>query len=401
MAQDFSRSRDAETARRPAAETSSSPASETTAFSVSELVSKLRGAVESSVGRVWVRGEVSSLKVHASGHWYFTLRDADSCVRCVMWKTYTARMKAKPSEGTEVYLLGTPEIWEERGELRMRVVVMLPTAGMGLQQLGREKVRVALERDGLFDPRRKRALPEFPRTVVIITSPDGAALHDMVTVARRRWPRIRLLFVAARVQGEEAPADLVRALALVDRMGGVDVCVIGRGGGAREDLGAFDDERVCRAVASLSVPTVSAVGHETDISLTDLVADLRAATPSAAMELALPDRDEATRHLNALGTRLGRGLGKRTALLQARLARTGDRIQVAMERHIRAPTISVERIAVQLEALSPLKVLARGYSVARLEDGTVVRRRAQLPAGASFSLRVSDGELIARSDGPR
>jgi exodeoxyribonuclease VII large subunit len=369
-----------------------------TALTVSELVSKLRGAVESSVGLVWVRGEVSSLKVQASGHWYFTLRDADSCVRCVMWKTYTTKMKAKPPEGTEVYLRGTPEIWEERGELRLRVVVMLPTAGMGLQQLGREKVRAALERDGLLDARRKRELPELPQTVAIVTSPDGAALHDMVTVARRRWPRIRLLFVAAKVQGEEAPGELVAALALVNRIPGVDVCVIGRGGGAREDLGAFDDERVCRAVAALQVPTISAVGHETDISLTDLVADVRAPTPSAAMELALPDRDEAVRHVNGLGTRLGRGLGRRTALVQARLARTGDRVQVAMDRHIRAPRTAIERMAVQLEALSPLKVLARGYSVARLTNGTVVRLKGQLPAGTSFSLRVSDGELAARSE---
>jgi exodeoxyribonuclease VII large subunit len=315
-----------------------------------------------------------------------------------MWKTYTARMKGKPPEGTEVYLMGTPEIWEERGELRMRVVVMLPTAGLGLQQLGREKVRAALERDGLLDPRKKRELPEFPRTVAIVTSPDGAALHDMVTVARRRWPMIRLLVVAARVQGDDAPAELVRAMALVNRIPGIDACVIGRGGGAREDLGAFDDEQVCRAVAAVRVPTISAVGHETDISLTDLVADLRAPTPSAAMELVLPDREDALRHVNVLGTRLGRGLGRRTALLQARLARTGDRIQVAMDRHIRAPRTSIDRIAVQLEALSPLKVLARGYSVARLENGTVVRRKTQLPGGARFSLRVSDGELMARSE---
>jgi exodeoxyribonuclease VII large subunit len=315
-----------------------------------------------------------------------------------MWKTYTAKLKATPPEGTEVYLLGTPEIWEERGELRMRVVVMLPTAGMGLQQLGREKVRAALERDGLLDPGRKRALPEFPRTIAIVTSQDGAALHDMVTVARRRWPRIRLLVVAAKVQGDDAPKELVKAVTLVGQIGDVDLCVIGRGGGAREDLGAFDDERVCRAVASLTVPTISAVGHETDISLTDLVADVRAPTPSAAMELALPDREAALRHVNALGTRLGRGLGRRTALLQARLARTGDRIQVAMERHIRAPRITIDRMAVQLEALSPLKVLARGYSVARLENGTVAHRTAQLPPGTRFSLRVSDGELTARSE---
>lgn len=375
------------------------PDAETSALTVSQLVSHLREAIQSSVGRVWVRGEVSSLKVYGSGHWYFTLRDEDSCIRCVMWKTYTAKAKAQPPEGTEVYVLGTPGLWEERGELRVSVVVMLPTAGVGLQQLAREKVRAALERDGLLDPARKRPLPLFPGTVAIITSQDGAALHDMLNVARRRWPSVRLLVLATRVQGDEAPRALVRALGRVNRLDAVELCIIGRGGGAREDLSAFDDERVCRAVAALRIPSISAIGHETDVSLIDLVADVRAPTPSAAMELALPDREDCLRHVGALGNRLARGLGRRTTLLSERLARTGDRIQVSTLRRLALPKALLDRLAAQLDALSPLGVLARGYSIARLPDGTVVRQRAQVPAGSRFTLRVGDGELRAIGEG--
>ncbi|MGQ0702456.1 MAG: exodeoxyribonuclease VII large subunit [Gemmatimonadales bacterium] len=391
-------SRQAPQRRGPSAEPPARPPDRPTALSVSELLTLIRGGVESAVGRSWVRGEVSSLKVHATGHWYFTLRDAESCIRCVMWKTYTARMKAQPVEGTEVFVLGSPTVWEERGDLRMTVNVMLPTAGVGLQQLAKERVRAALEKDGLLDPARKRALPEFPRGVAVITSEDGAALHDMIIVARRRWPAIRILVVPATVQGEEAPRALVRAMQTVNRLAGIDLCVIGRGGGAREDLAGFDDERVCRAVAELRFPTISAVGHETDITLTDLVADLRAPTPSAAMELALPDRAEWLRHVASLATRLARGLGRRTELVGARLARTGDRIQAAMSRGLDEPRAHLDRLGAELEALSPLRVLARGYSVARLPDGTVVRRREQLPDGARFRLRVSDGELPARRE---
>ena len=376
----------------------SSQAADSPAYTVSELVSRLHATVENGVGRVWVRGEVSSLKTYATGQWYFTLRDSDSSVRCVMWKTYTARIKQPPEDGTEVFVLGMPEVWGERGELRLRVVVMLPTAEIGRQQLTREQTRKALEQDGLLDPGRKRPLQLFPAVVAVITSGDGAALHDMITVARRRWPSIRLLVVTARVQGEEAPRALVRAVDVVNRMSGVDLCVIGRGGGARDDLAAFDDERVCRAVAGLRMPSISAVGHETDVTLTDLVADVRAPTPSAAMEIGLPDREDWLRHLGGLGSRLARGLGRRTALIEARLDRTADRIQVAVTGKLASPRGVLDRLTAQLEALSPLHILGRGYSVARREDGTVVSRREQLPPGTGFRLRVSDGEIPARSE---
>jgi exodeoxyribonuclease VII large subunit len=370
----------------------------TAALSVSDLVGMLRNSVESTARQVWVKGEVSSLKSFGKGDWYFTLRDAESCIRCVMWKTYTVKVGEPPAEGTEVYALGNPTVWEKKGELKFPVVVLLATAGTGLQQLGKEKVRATLEKDGLLAPERKRSLPEFPAVLAVVTSQDGAALHDMVIVARRRWPQVRLLIVPAQVQGDGAPAALVRAIGRVNRLEGVDLCVVARGGGSREDLLAFDDERVCRAIAALRMPSISAVGHEIDLSLADLVADVRAATPSAAMELALPDRGHYLRHAGSLGSRLAHGLRRRTQLLEARLARGGDRIRSAMTRRITEPRARLERVAGQLEALSPLAVLARGYSVARLADGRVARRRADLPSGTSFTLRVSDGEVPSRSE---
>lgn len=281
----------------------------------------------------------------------------------------------------------------------MSVVVLLPTSGIGLAQQARERVKAALEKDGLLDPERKRSFPQFPSRIAVVTSADGAAIRDIITVTRRRWRSVSLLVVPAKVQGAEAPETLVRALAAVNRLERVDLCIIGRGGGSKEDLSAFDDERVCRAVAALRMPSISAVGHETDVSLTDLVADARAATPSAAVERVLPDRGDTLRHVESLASRLAHGLRRRTALVSALLARSGDRIQVAMGRRLEEPRSRLDRYAGQLEALSPLKVLGRGYSVARLADGVVIRRRADLPTGVPFTLRISDGDVAARSEG--
>jgi exodeoxyribonuclease VII large subunit len=374
------------------------PPDRPSAYSVSDLLSLLKNSIETSAHRVWVKGEVSSLKSFGRGDWYFTLRDEESCIRCVMWKTYTTKIGTPPPEGTEVYVLGNPTLWTKKGDLQMPVVALLPTAGIGLQQLGKENVRAALEKDGLLAPERKRRLPEIPSALAVITSQDGAALHDMIIVARRRWPGVRLLFVPALVQGDGAPAALVRALSTVNRLDRIDVCVVGRGGGSKEDLLAFDDEEVCRAIAALKMPSISAVGHETDVTLADLVADVRAATPSAAMELALPDRNDWVRHARSLGIRLAHGLSRRTRVVTQRAGRLSDRLRGAMLRRIAEPSASLERLAGQLEALSPLGVLARGYAIPRLEDGRVAKRRTDLPPGTSFNLRVSDGDVPAVSN---
>jgi len=366
------------------------------ALSVGEVVETLRRAIESALGQVWVKGEIGELKVNQSGHWFFTLRDADASIRCVMWATNARRAKVTPAPGTEVYMLARPDFWAERGELRMTAVTVLPTAGVGDAQLELQRVKEALAKDGLFDPSRKRALPRFPRRVAIVTSVDGAALHDMVTVARRRWPA-RLVVVRSVVQGEAAEGALVHALALVNRLK-VDVCVVGRGGGSKDDLSAFNLEAVCRAIASARVPVVTAVGHQTDFTLADLVADARAATPSAAMEMVLPDRAEVLRGLGAIGARLGKGLERRTRLARERLYRTEDRLERGIRDAITDRRARVDRAALSLDALSPLKVLGRGYAVPRAEDGHVLRQKSEFTPGRRFTLRVSDGEAAARAE---
>ncbi len=369
-----------------------------TAYSVSELVSTLKEAVESALGSVWVKGEITGFKAYQSGHWYFSLRDELSQIRCVMWKGNAQRVGAQPAEGTEVYLQGAPTVWGERGELRLAVTTLLPTSAIGLQRLNRERVQAALQKDGLLDPARKRPLPAFPRVIAVVTSPDGAALRDIITVARKRWPRIHLLVVPTKVQGDGAPAELVRALGTVNRLAGVDLCIVGRGGGSKEDLLAFDDEGVCRAVAAVRVPVISAVGHETDLALTDLVADVRAPTPSAAVELALPDRLEILHRVDGLARRLAGGLRRPTLLVEERLARSGDRMQAALTRRLEGLRGDLDRYAAQLDAYSPLQVLRRGYSVARLPDRRVVRRVSDLGPGAPFTLQLADGELPARRE---
>jgi exodeoxyribonuclease VII large subunit len=363
------------------------------------LTRTARKVLEGNLGPVWVRGEVSGLKAYQSGHWYFSLRDAQAQVRCVMWRTYTARFKSPPADGTQVFVFGTPTVWEERGEFRLTVSQLLVTEELGGQQLELERTRAALERDGLLDPARKRPLPEFPARIAVVTSLDGAALRDIITVARKRWPAIELLVLGTKVQGAEAEGEVVRALGLVDRLDQVDACLLARGGGAKEDLAVFNREAVCRALAAVRVPTVSAIGHETDISLSDLVADLRAATPSAAMELMLPDREALTRHADGLATRLAHSLGRSTRLARERLERTADRLEVLQARALERPRRDLERLAAQLEALSPLRVLERGYAVARDGTGRILRRLSDFPAGLGFRLRVADGEVHARVEG--
>lgn len=367
------------------------------AFGVAEITALLRSAVEGAVGQVWIRGEVTGLKRYQSGHWYFTLRDSDAQVRCVMWRTYTQRAGSPPADGTEVYILARPSLWEERGELRLSAVVLLPTAAVGTAEKERERTRLALEQDGLLALDRKRPLPAFPRAVAVITSTDGAVLHDILTVRRRRWPLASVLLIAARVQGNGAVEDIVRALQMVDRLP-VDLCIVARGGGSREDLVVFDHERVCRAVAGVGVPVISAVGHETDVSLADLVADRRAPTPSAAAEMAFPDRDHVASGLDHLADRLAQGLRRPTRLAQERLLRSGDRLAAAWSRRIERWQRAVERHAAQLEALSPLRVLERGYTVAQGTDGRVLRRVADLAPAMPFTLRLADGAVAARVD---
>ena len=366
-------------------------------WSVTQLTTAAKRIVEGSFERpLWIRGEVVGCKAWPSGHWYFNLRDAASQVRCCLWKRDVVRGSKPPADGTEVFVLARPGMYEAKGEFQLNVVRMLPTAAIGQAQRELERVKLLLQKEGFFDPARKRPLPAYVATLAVVTSTAGAAIRDIVTVARRRWPGVRVLVVGARVQGDGAVGELTRALRLVNRLPGVEVCIVGRGGGDREDLAAFNTEAVCRALAAVRVPTISAVGHETDISLTDLVADVRAATPSAAAELALSDQRDVRRALDDLASRLAGGLAGQTRLGLERVDRAGDRLQAAMEAGLERRRHHVARLAAQLDALSPLRVLERGYAVPSSPDGRVLKRRAEFRPGEPFTLRVADGRVDAR-----
>ncbi|HET8622614.1 MAG TPA: exodeoxyribonuclease VII large subunit [Gemmatimonadales bacterium] len=365
-------------------------------LTVSQFAAAIKQLVESTIRPLWLRGEVTGCKVWSSGHWYFTLRDAQAQLRCCMWRTHTERAGRPPADGTAVYALGRPTFYDGKGEFQFLVQRLLPTADIGGEQRRLDRVKAALAADGLFDVARKRRLPRCPGRVALVTSTDGAALRDIVTVTRKRWPLATLLVVDSRVQGGGAARELVAALNLVNRLD-VELCIVGRGGGAQLDLAAFNDEAVCRALAAVRVPTISAVGHETDVSLSDLVADVRAATPSAAAELAFADVADVRRQLHQLGARLARSLGRRAEVLDERLARAGDRLEGAVEQRLSAVAHRADRLGAELDALSPLRVLQRGYAVALAASGRVLRRRADFPPGAEFRLRVTDGVVPARA----
>jgi len=370
------------------------------AWTVSQVTRRARAVVEQGLGPVWVRGEITSFKAYQSGHWYFTLRDERAQVRCVMWARDNRRLRVRPTDGAQAFVLGQPTVWEERGDFRLAVVELLGTETDGVWRLAFERAKAALERDGFLDRARKRSLPPYPRRIAVVTSPDGAALRDILAVTRRRWPPAEVLVVPARVQGVEAEDDLCRALALLARVPGVDVAIVGRGGGAREDLWTFNSERVARAVAAVPVPVVSAVGHETDVTLCDLVADLRAPTPSAAAEAVTPDFGDVVAQVDALGDRLARGLRRRAERVGDRVARGADRLQAAIERRLERSGARIAAAAARLETLSPLRVLGRGYAVARDAEGRVLRRVAQCTPGLAFRLRLADGEIGARVEDP-
>lgn len=368
----------------------------------------------------WVEGEVSDLTKARSGHWYFTLKDRKSCMQCIMWADDVRKLKLDLQEGLKVFASGRLTVYPGQGRLQFTVKQLLPTSDEGFHAAKREAARLALEKDGLFAPERKRPLPPFPAVIGVLTSPDGAAWHDIVSVISRRWPGCQLVLIGARVQGDEAPRDIQRALELAARYPALDLLIVGRGGGSKEDLRAFDDEAVARAVAASPVPTISAVGHEVDTTLTDMVADLRAATPSAAAEKAVPDMRELVERLASLGARVAHGTERCLTEASLRLSRTGERMGALASRRVHHASqrlesaaqrieaacvarferarASADRSAASLDALSPLRVLGRGYSLARDARGRVLKRVADFPPGGRFTLRVTDGTIKAMTE---
>jgi exodeoxyribonuclease VII large subunit len=364
------------------------------AWSVGEVTKRARAVIEAGLPPLWVRGEITGFKAWRSGHWYFSLRDKTAQLRCVMFAKQNY-MLPTPADGMQVFVFARPSIYEEKGDFQLTVMELLSTAEGGLWKLAFEKAKAALLKDGLLDPARKRPLPPFPRRIAVVTSPDGAVLRDIQAVVGRRWPLAELIVVPAQVQGAKAEASVCSALNRISRLP-VDVLIVGRGGGSVEDLWAFNSERVARAVAAMPMPVISAVGHETDVTLCDLVADFRAPTPSAAAEAATPDRAEVLAHCGVLGQRLARALRLASRHVVERLNRTGDRLVRGMEHRLETSGALLTAHSARLDALSPLKVLGRGYAVARDEDGNILKRVAQLPSGKEFRLRVTDGEVNGR-----
>jgi exodeoxyribonuclease VII large subunit len=362
------------------------------AVAVSTLTQTAKDVIEGAFIPLWVRGEISDFKSHRNGHWYFCLRDSVAQIRCVVWKRDQRGIPAAPDDGMQVAAFGRLTVYAQRGEMQYSVT-KLEAEGDGLRRKALEITRARLEADGLLALERKRALPRFPRVIAVVTSPDGAALHDIVAVTRRRGTNVRLVVVPAAVQGDSAPEELCYALDQVNRWGGADLVIVGRGGGSREDLWAFNDERVARAVAACHAPTISAVGHEVDISICDLVADHRAPTPSAAAEAATPSRVELHGELRKCSLRVSgatRGLMRECGDRLRHLARD---VASAGSAHVALRRSGLQSVAQRLNTLSPVSTLARGYAVARDESGATLGSVRQFTDGMPFELIVRDGVI--------
>ncbi len=360
-------------------------------WTVSEVNSAARELVEGVFPPLWVTGEIANFTRARSGHCYFTLRDETSQLRCVMWRDDAARLPTTPADGMAVRGFGRLTIYPARGEFQLTVTA-LEGEGEGLWKLALERLRKKLEAEGLTAPGRKRAIPRHPQVVGVVTSASGAVFHDIVNVVRRRAPWTRVVLAACRVQGEGAAAEIAAAIRRVVDAGIADVLIVGRGGGSVEDLWAFNEEAVARAIAECPIPVISAVGHETDVTIADLVADLRAPTPSAAAEAAVPDRVELARSLARDAWRLRAAIASRLAGALQRVRDAGTRLARAGRIPLTAKRNELRTAVRHLEALSPLAAFDRGYAVP-LRAGRILRARDEFPPGLDFQLRVRDGSV--------
>lgn len=432
-------------------------------LSVLQLTRLIKDTLAGNFAAVWVRGEISNVRRPASGHFYFDLKEGQAVLHCVLWASAAARAKFTPMEGIEAEAFGSINAYESRSEYQLMVQSVRP-AGLGALLVKLEELKRKLHGEGLFDPARKRALPRYPGRVGLVTSPVGAAVHDLVTRLQGRWPSIEIVLAPVRVQGSGAAAEIARAIRRFERLGGVDVLIVGRGGGSLQDLWEFNEEAVVRAIASSTIPVVTAIGHEVDSTLADLAADVRAATPSHAAELVVPDRRDVAHRVEVLQERQSRAVRHRIAIARRRLdhalaryafrrpheafalfrqridelieragARTRDALALARERLTRAvesyglrewPRTLVrhrertgavhQRLTAavatglhdrrrqvtgfddRLRALSPRRVLVRGYCLARKPDGTFVRSAAELGPGDPVTIEFARGEADAR-----
>lgn len=387
-----------------------------TILTVSRLNALLRELVEDNFMQVWVEGEISNFSIPASGHWYFSLKDADAQLRGVMFRAQNRLLGFVPANGMGVVCRGRLSLYPQRGEVQL-IVEGLEPRGVGGLQLAFEQLKNRLAGEGLFAAERKRPLPAFPRVVGVVTSATGAAIHDIIQVLRRRGAGVRLLLRPVRVQGEGAAEEIAAAIAELNRQGEAEVMIVGRGGGSLEDLWAFNEEPVARAIHGSKIPVISAVGHEVDHTIADFVADLRAPTPSAAAEMVARGRLEIEGHLDHLVMRLaarmrrqvdfGRerlhGLHRRLrspreslALAQQRRDELARRLSQAMERRLRERAWRLTTLAERLDDLSPLRTLGRGYAIVSRSGGEVVRDASVLSPGERVCLRFAQGRAEAR-----
>jgi exodeoxyribonuclease VII large subunit len=392
------------------------PASRRKIVTVSELTASLRAVIEGHFGDIWVEGEISNCRVWHTGHMYFTLKDDTAQIRAVMFRSASHYLRFKPEDGLHVVARGKLGVYDAKGEYQI-VCEHLEPKGIGALQLAFEQLKKRLQAEGLFKPERKRPLPALPRKIGIVTSLDGAALRDIITVLRRRHANAHIVIRPARVQGENAATEIVRALRAIVNVPGMDVIIVGRGGGSAEDLQAFNEEVLARAIVASPVPIISAVGHEVDFTIADFVADFRAPTPSAAAEVILSARDDCRARMTSLRQSLdaairkqlqrrrnaahllrlsleARDVARRLAAIRGRLTAADGRLGAAVRR-VRDRADTRFRVLVgRLENLSPLAILARGYAVCWNEDRTAIISRADaVNTGDRVRVTLHQGEL--------
>ena len=386
-------------------------------LSVTQLNEYIKGILDSDrlLSAVYVRGEISNYKLYPSGHHYFTVKDATGALRCVMFKGNAYSLKFRPENGMKVIAFGRVTVFPRDGAYQLYVTTLVPE-GVGDLHVAYEQLKEKLFKEGLFDKDHKKNIPRFPERIAVITSSAGAAVRDIIRVLGKRYPLSKVIVMPVRVQGTEAPPEIVGAIKYANKYKVADVIITGRGGGSIEDLWAFNDERVARAIYESEIPIISAVGHEPDVTIADYVADLRAATPSNGAELCVPDIHELREYLSQLEIRSSRAVVNEIRLLKKRiedyasrrvmrdpgayiddkkliLDHLQDRLVSAMDRHITRNKNMYIALASKLDALSPLKVLGRGFSIAEKEDGTVIKSMEDVSEGDRISVRLSDGKI--------
>ena len=396
---------------------------ETKVFSVSEL----NGLVKELFDRtslflnIAVCGELSNYKIYPSGHHYFTLKDSESSLRCVMFKSSAARLRFRPENGMSVTAFGRLSVFSRDGAYQLYCSDLMPE-GRGDLQVAFEQLKKKLSEEGLFDEAHKKTLPAYPKKIAIITSSAGAAVHDMIRILSRRWPMSKVLLLPVRVQGSEAPAEIAGALRYANRYALADLIITGRGGGSIEDLWAFNDERVARAIYDSEIPVISAVGHEPDVTISDYVADRRASTPSNAAEIAVPDASEQRQLLASASIRSAQAMDKRLRQIRSEidnlrsrrvlrdagaylddrrieLDHLRDKLGAVMESELGRKKHEQVRLAAALDAMSPLRVLTRGNEVASDENGVILTSTSMIRKGSRLRLRLSDGSADCTVNG--